>query len=143
MTETPVRDHIDLTPGATTDTDARTMILVTYGLYLGGFLTGGLTTLVGVILAYVGRSSAPAWAVSHYTFQIRTFWLTVVAALALIAFAILAIPMIVVLFVGLAMLLLVGPLFVALSVWFAVRCIVGLVRAADSRPYPNPHTLLI
>ena len=144
MTEIPsARDHIDLTPGAAADTDARTMVLIIYGLYLAGFVTGGLTTLVGVVLAYMGRSTAPAWAATHYEFQIRTFWLTLLGAAALVAFAILAVPMVLVLLVGLAMLLLVGPLFVALGIWYGVRCVVGLVRALDSRPYPNPHALMV
>ena len=144
MTEThTARDQIDLTPGAAADTDARTMVLIIYGLFLAGLLTAGVTSIVGVVLAYMGRSSAPTWAATHYTYQIRTFWLTILAALALGAFAVLAVPMILVLLVGLAMLLLVGPLFTALGVWYAVRCVVGLVRALDTRPHPNPHTLLV
>ena len=143
MTESPsARDHIDLTPGAATDTDARTMVLIIYGLFLAGILTGGLTSIVGVVLAYMGRSSAPAWAATHYEFQIRTFWLTLLAAAALVVFAVAAVPLVLVL-VGLAMLLLVGPLCVVLGVWYAVRCVVGLVRALDGRPYPNPQSLLI
>ena len=137
-----VQDRIDLTPGAAADTDARTMILVVYGLYLAGFITGGVTAVVGVVLAYMARGSAPAWADTHYSFQIRTFWLTLAAVAALTVFAVAAVPLVLVL-VGLAMLLLIGPLFLALSVWFGVRCVLGLVRAADRRPYPNPHTLLI
>jgi uncharacterized membrane protein len=143
MTETrSVRDHIDLTPGAAAGSDARTMILVIYGLYFAGFITGGVTTIVGVVLAYVGRGSAPDWADSHYSFQIRTFWMTLVAAVALTLFAIAAVPLVLVL-VGLAMLLLVGPLFLALAVWYGVRCAVGFNHALNSRAYPNPQTLTI
>ena len=143
MTDTPsARDQIDLTPGTAAGSDARTMLLVIYGLYLAGFITGGITSIVGVVLAYVGRGSAPAWADSHYDFQIRTFWLTVLAAVVLTVFAIVSVPLILVL-VGLAMLLLVGPLFMALAVWYGLRCAIGLNHALNSRPYPNPHTLMI
>ena len=48
---------------------------VIYILYLVALLLGGLTTLVGVIMAYVYRGSAPAWVQTHYQFQIRTFWI--------------------------------------------------------------------
>ena len=136
------RDHIDLSPGATAGSDARTMLLVIYGLYFAGFITGGVTTVVGLVLAYLGRSSAPAWAQSHYEFQIRTFWLTLLAAVVLTAFAIVAVPLVLVL-VGLMMLLLVGPLFLALAVWYGVRCAVGVNHALNSRDYPNPATLLV
>ncbi|PXA99237.1 hypothetical protein DMC47_04385 [Nostoc sp. 3335mG] len=46
---------------------------VVYVLYLIGFFTG-VTALIGVILAYVGRGDATALARSHYDYQIRTFW---------------------------------------------------------------------
>ncbi len=136
------RDQIDLSPGATAGSDARTMVLVVYGLYFAGFITAGVTTVVGLVLAYLGRGSAPAWAASHYDFQIRTFWLTLLAGVVLIAFAIVAVPLVLVA-VGLVMLLLVGPLLLALAVWYGVRCAVGFHHALNTRAFPYPATLLI
>ena len=48
---------------------------VVYILFLAEFFVGPLGGLAGVILAYVCRSDAPDRLVSHYRFQIRTFWI--------------------------------------------------------------------
>jgi uncharacterized membrane protein len=52
--------------------DERMLAMVIYILYLVPF---GVTHIVGLVLAYVSRESAPDWLRSHYTFQIRTFWI--------------------------------------------------------------------
>jgi uncharacterized membrane protein len=49
---------------------------VVYALYLLGF-TNGLTFLVGLIVAYLNRETAGPINASHYTFAIRTFWLSI------------------------------------------------------------------
>jgi len=64
------------TPLAPVATDDRTMPAVTYGLYLLGFASAGLTTLIGLIIAYANRAAATPAIASHYTFLIRTFWLS-------------------------------------------------------------------
>jgi uncharacterized membrane protein len=145
MTDTSIGrgpGHIDMGSETARDGDARTMLLVIYGLYFAGFITSGVTTLVGVILAYVGRGSGPAWAQSHYSFQIRTFWLTLLAFAAIAGFAVLSVILSLVL-VGLLGLLLLAPMGLALMVWFGVRCGVGFNHALNSRAYPDPATLLI
>ena len=133
--------HIDLTRDAR-DGDVRTMLLVIYGLYLAGFITGGVTTVVGVILAYLGKGSGPDWAQGHYEFQIRTFWLLLVATFA---FAALVVGTTAATF-GLAILfwLVVGaPVLLALMIWYAVRVANGFNHALNSRAYPDPAALLI
>jgi uncharacterized membrane protein len=52
--------------------DDRQMAMVIYILYL---VPAGITHIVGLILAYVSRESAPPWLKTHYTLQIRTFWI--------------------------------------------------------------------
>ena len=51
---------------------AARMATIVYILYLVG-LIAGITTVVGVVIAYVNRADAPEWVQSHYQFQIRTF----------------------------------------------------------------------
>ena len=136
------RDHIDLSPDAAAGGDSRTMALVIYGLYLAGFITSGLTTVVGVVLAYVARSSAPAWAETHYDFQIRTFWMFLLGVIALTVFTVVSLMLIVVL-VGFLGFLLLGPLWLALMVWYGLRCAVGFNHAMNNRPYPNPAGMLL
>ena len=63
-----------------------------YILYLVGFVVA-VTHLVAVVMAYLGRGKGEAWLDSHYTYQIRTFWIgllyglvSVVLVFALIGF---------------------------------------------------------
>lgn len=57
--------------------DERGKATAVWVLYLVALFTG-LTMIVGVILAYVFRGSAPDWLRSHYNAQIRVFWWGVV-----------------------------------------------------------------
>ncbi|SEO91130.1 DUF4870 family protein [Aquisalimonas asiatica] len=109
------------------DSASRQMPMVIYVLYLVGFLTSGITTLIGVILAYVNRRDAPAWVQTHYTFQIRTFWIALLTA-----------------FVGgVLSLVFIGVLILlALMIWTITRCAVGLSRLGDYKPIPRPESWL-
>ncbi len=120
----------------------RTIPAVVYALYLLVFVTG-ITAIIGLIIAYTQRDSASASASArtHYTFQIRTFWLAITWLLiggtlavvgALLAVILIGVP---ILMVGTAILALV-------SVWWAVRCVVGVVFLARGEPYPRPDTWL-
>ena len=100
------------------------MALAVYILYLVG-LVFGITFLIGVVLAYVSRGSAPGWLASHYSFQIRTFWIgflfTVVSILTTFIF--------------------VGYLLLLLSViWLIVRCAKGISALNRRQPIGNVET---
>ena len=45
-----------------------------YILYLAGFVTGGITAIIGLVMAYMAKSDAPDMLVSHYNNQINIFW---------------------------------------------------------------------
>ena len=47
---------------------------IVYILYLVSLIVG-VTSIIGVIMAYVYRADAPQWVQTHYRFQIRTFWI--------------------------------------------------------------------
>jgi uncharacterized membrane protein len=96
---------------------------IVYVLYLAALLTGGVTALVGVVMAYVYQGDAPDWLKTHYRFQIRTFWLGLLFG-----------------FVGLLLcMILVGYLvLVFLLVWLVVRCVKGLKFVSRREPYPDP-----
>ena len=120
----------------------KTMTVVTYALFLGGFVSGGLTAIIGVIIAYANRSTATARALSHYTFLIRTFWIGAAIMLAAGAMmfwgAILSIILI-----GLPILALGKLTFALSSIWYGLRCIVGLVKALQDEAYPTPLNYLL
>lgn len=108
--------------------DDKTMPLVIYILYLVALVSVGATALIGVVLAYVGKGAAPEWLLSHYIFQIRTFWLSLLFSV-----------------IG-AVLLPVGIGFVilpAVGVWVAVRCILGLSWLLKGQAYPTPRNWMI
>ena len=64
----------------------KTMTVVTYALFLGGFVSGGVSAIIGLIIAYANRSTATPRAQSHYTFLIRTFWIGAAIMLAAVCF---------------------------------------------------------
>lgn len=103
--------------------EAGTWAAAVYLLLLGGIMMV-VTAPVGVVLAHWRRHRAPAWLRSHFTFQIRTFWL----GLLLFAAA-----------VGLAMSLL-GYLVLAVwMAWAVGRCAVGINDLMRRRAVPNPR----
>jgi uncharacterized membrane protein len=99
-------------------------------LYIGSFLAG-ITTLIGVIFAYVWRGEPhEAWEDSHWQWHIRTFWIGLAyGALAVVG-------TIATLGLGAAI------LFPLLAIWFAVRAIKALVAAQKQEPMPNVETWL-
>jgi uncharacterized membrane protein len=108
--------------------DDKTMPLVIYALYLAGLISAGMTAVVGVILAYVSKNAAPEWLQSHYVFQIRTFWLSLLFSV-----------------IG-GVLTPVGLGFVILAavwIWVAVRCILGVSWLLKVQPYPTPRNWMI
>ncbi|WP_424975202.1 DUF4870 family protein [Dinoroseobacter sp. S124A] len=92
-------------------------VKIVYGLYAVGYFVG-LTSLAGLIYAYITRGSDPV-ADSHFTFQIRTFWIGL--GLAIVAVVLLA--------VGIGFFV-----WLFLVVWGLTRVISGFVLANDGRP---------
>ncbi|NLO79388.1 MAG: hypothetical protein GX093_03590 [Xanthomonadaceae bacterium] len=96
--------------------------MAVYILYLVGFLAG-ITALVGLVLAYVNRSDASAWLQSHYTFQIRTFWI----GLGMLVLG------------AILMIVLIGYLiYLFWVIWTIVRCAKGLALLSKRRPIAEP-----
>lgn len=103
-----------------------TMATAIYILYFVGFITG-VTAFIAVVLAHVYRGEGAAWLQTHYTFQIRTFW---IGLLVLIAGTILS-------------LIYIGFLVYALwVVWTAVRCGRGLWLLRRREPIEDPQSYL-
>jgi uncharacterized membrane protein len=93
-----------------------------------GSFVGGLPSIVAVILNYVKRRDARGtWADSHYRWQIRTFWFTLLWAL--IGWAL------VFTFIGAV----VGvPILIAITLWLMYRIGRGWLRLRDRRPMYAP-----
>ena len=102
-------------------------VLLVYILYLAGLFLG-ITAVVGVVMAYIARDRAQGWVASHYEFQVRTFWLTLLYAT-----------------IGLVLsLVMIGiPVLMATFVWYIIRNVKGLIRASQDEPIPDPKSWLI
>ncbi|MGR2740569.1 DUF4870 family protein [Billgrantia sp. Q4P2] len=124
MNESPDSHHV-IEPGGKPDI---TLPIVVYALLLAGIVTGGLTMLVGVVIAYVYRGQGPHWFDEHYRYQIRTFWL------AVLYFAI----------SGLLMLVLIGFVtWLVVIVWLVFRCVKGIKHLQEHRAPDNVDAWLI
>lgn len=127
--------------GAATATEDKTLPMVAYVLYLLTFATF-FTVFIGLLIAYSNRATAGPRMESHYTFMIRTFWLSIWWFI---------IGGLLVLFGGVFSVILVGIPFLMLGVficsvvgiWFGVRCIMGLLHLSRGEAYPRPMNWLI
>ncbi len=127
----------------TQDSPIHSRLRITIGIIYVLNLLG--LSLIGLIISYVKR--ADGWGTmweSHFTFIIRTFWLSLLVAAAGIILAVSLTrgfgggPTSHWLFVAGVM-----PLIGLASLWTLVRNIVGLVRALGDQPISNPETLLL
>ena len=98
--------------------------LVIYILYLVGFVIG-ITAIVGIVMAYLNRNKAGGFVESHYTWQIRTFWIALLASLVS------------------ALLFIVGIGFIlmfAVAVWVIIRVVKGLMALNKNEPIADPQS---
>ena len=101
-------------------------VTLNYVLYLVGFVIG-FTPIVGLIFAYMSRGLASSAVDSHYTYQIRTFWIGLIATLISAVLT----------------LVLVGFLLLfGVAIWMIIRCVKGLMAASRNQPIEDPQTYL-
>ena len=115
---------------------------VVYALHLLGFASGGLTSVAGLIVAYVNRDGAGPINESHYTFAIRSFWQAI--AWFLIGGAVFLVGLVLsVVLIGIPLLGVGVAIMCSVSVWFVVRCVLGIYYLSRGEAYPRPRTWLI
>ncbi|WP_420561551.1 DUF4870 family protein [Tepidicaulis sp.] len=101
-------------------------VKLVYILYFLAFVIG-ISAIAGVIVAYLKRGEASAVSSTHYTFQIRTFWIGLLFSLVGVLTSVILVGWLVLLF---------------LVVWLLVRNIKGFMAISDNRPIPEPETWL-
>ena len=105
----------------------KTNVQVVYFLYIAGMFIG-ISALVGIVIAYINRGKAGGWVESHYTWQIRTFWIGLLYSFVSVLLMIVAIGFV---------------LIFAVAIWVIVRCVLGLQAANRDEPVRNPESWLI
>lgn len=120
MSETPPTPPSE--PAISTNPSEKGNANLIYILYLVGVVVG-LTPIVGVIMAYMAKSEAPEWLVSHYNNQINIFWKVVLFSL-----------------IGAVLTLVLIGLLVLLAalIWYIVRTVKGMQALSKGEPIANP-----
>lgn len=108
-------------PVGRADESLRGTAIVAYILYLLGWPTVHLTTIAGLVLAYVQRREArgTVWE-SHFGNLIETFWIAIIVAIVAVPLCFIVIGI---------------PILLGLAVWVLFRTIKGLIRAIEGQPY--------
>jgi uncharacterized membrane protein len=109
-------------PGAA-DLDSPKLVYILYFVSL----VIGITAIAGLIVAYLKRGAASAAAASHFTFQIRTFWIGLLFGIISAVTSVIGIGIL---------------LAIATVIWFLIRSIKGFITAGEGRPIADPQTWL-
>ena len=117
---TPSQGDSWLEPGANN-------VKLVYICYILGFFIG-ISTLVGLVFAYLNRGRAGPVVDTHYTWAIRTFWIALLYGF--ISFLLM--------FVAIGFLT-----AIATVVWVVVRVIIGLQAIGRGEAIKNPTSWLI
>ena len=105
----------------------KTNVQVVYFLYIAGMFIG-ISALIGIVIAYINRGKAGGWVETHYTWQIRTFWIGLLYSFVSVLLMIVGIGFV---------------LMFAVAIWVIVRCVLGLQAANRDEPVKNPESWLI
>ncbi|HWR76689.1 MAG TPA: hypothetical protein VN283_05725 [Thiobacillus sp.] len=114
--------NMDPTPGSDEKlASLKTLTTVIYGLYALSLLFG-VTAIVAIVLNYIKREEAQgSWLESHFSWQIRTFWWSVLWFVVGAATWIILIGWVV---WGVA------------GIWFIYRIAKGWLNLNDNKPMP-------
>ena len=116
----------------------RGYVVVIYGLYIGSIMAG-VTAPLGVLIAHLRLGRGAAWLDTHLRFQIRTFWLGILAAM----FALLLWQAAGRMGVSPLYAWSFGYLFFTVGiVWLMARCAVGIHRLTSNQAIDVPKSWL-
>lgn len=99
----------------------RSLTQVVYGLHAASLICGGITSIVAVVINYVKREDvAGTWLESHFKWQIRTFWFSLLYGVLCIVFIwTFVVPIVLGIFAG---------------IWFIYRIVKGWLRLNENKP---------
>ncbi len=107
----------------------RTLTMVLYGLHAIGPFTGGLFSLVALIANYLKYEDVRGtWLESHFRWQLRTFWFTVLWIVLLYP----PLFLFVIFTLGLGMVV-AWPVGAAIGLWWIYRLVKGFLNLNDGK----------
>ncbi len=109
-------------PAISTNPKERGNANLIYILYLVAFVVG-VTSIVGVVMAYMAKDQAPDWLKTHYNNQINIFWKGLLYGIVSCV--------LMVVFIGIIL------IFVVL-IWYIVRVVKGMQALSEEKPIENP-----
>ncbi len=109
-------------PPISTNPSERGNANLIYILYLVAFVVG-VTSIVGVVMAYMAKDEAPDWLKSHYYNQINIFWKGLLYGLISCVLMIVLIGFV---------------LIVLVLIWYIVRVVKGMQALSKGEPIENP-----
>jgi len=130
MTSTPPRDEPVFRSGG--QDEGKAAALIGWALYILSIPSANVLVLVGLVVAYAGRSSATGLPREHLEAQIRLFWSVfwwTIACWAAIAVSALASLIL----IGIPFLFFFLLVWFLISVWFTVKSIFGLINLLGER----------
>ena len=108
--------------GFSVDPSQKNTVNLVYILYLCSLFIG-ITSIIGVVLAYINKGNASPLLRSHYQNQIGIFW-------KMLLYTIIGAVLTIIL-IGLLIIL-------AAIVWFVIRNIKGMQALSEGRPIDDP-----
>ena len=123
-------------PAPVTTDSHKTLTIIIYVLSLAGFVTGGLTSIVALIIGLVKKDEVRGTIYeSHFEFANWTnIWMLVAGIAITIVGTLLMIVLIGFIILPIGLLL--------LAIWYGVRLVMGLIKLMDNRPVDNPRGFL-
>ncbi len=130
MTSTPPRDEPVFRSGGSDD--GKVAAVLAWALYILSIPSANVLVLIGLVIAYAGRSSASGVPLQHLDAQIRLFWSVFWWTIACwIAIAVSAVASVVL--IGIPFLFFFLLVWFLISVWFTVKSVLGLLALLGDR----------
>ncbi len=130
MSTNPPRDEPVFRPSG--DGDGKVAAVIAWALYILSIPSANVLVLVGLVVAYAGRSSATGLPLEHLNAQIRlfwsVFWWTIAAWIGIVISAIASVVLI-----GIPFLFFFALVWLLITVWFTVKSIFGLINLLGDR----------
>ena len=116
-------------PYSTAD-HGRVPAFIVYAIYIVGVFSANLLSPIGVIIAYVIREDATPWVRTHLDMQIKMFWTVFWWVVGLGGLGVILSPIL----IGIPIIIAAVILAFILTIWFAVKSIMGLLKLTNGQP---------